>query len=433
MCRKIFFILGLLTWWSWLLPAQSPGTKLFAAQVFNLSEVMVHDVANPPAAARFYAYAIFGAYQMAAFKNPSWSALNKKLQTPYLSPVTPPDDFNLSFCANYTLLEVGKNIMPSGYRLEEKQLALTKYFRTQKILKKPQLTAQIIFCRQVAAEVIKYASEDNYRRLTGFPRYTPRKGDAYWYPTPPEYMPPVEPNWPRMRTFFLERADQFVPAPPVAYDGDKGSDFFKLMLQVYETVNEATEEQKAIAEFWDCNPFAVEYSGHMAIGIKKISPGGHWISITGIACHQAGLSIDSTILIHTLVALTLHDAFVSCWQEKYSSHRVRPETAINKLLDPSWRPLLQTPPFPEYTSGHSVASASAAEILTAYLGENFSFRDSSEVYFNLPVREFPSFRAAAAEAAISRLYGGIHFIDACDEGSRQGKEIGSYVIKKVKG
>jgi hypothetical protein len=203
------------------------------------------------------------------------------------------------------------------------------------------------------------------------------------------------------------------------------------MKEVYDVTRNLTTEQLAIANFWDCNPFAVTYSGHMAIGLKKISPAGHWMGITGIACKKANISLDSAILINTIVALTLHDAFVSCWQEKYKSDRIRPESAINSLLDPTWRPQLQTPPFPEYTSGHSVASSAAAVVLTHLLGDNFKFIDTSEIYFGLPAREFNSFNQAAAEAAISRLYGGIHFRDACDNGVVQGTQVGQHVLNSL--
>src|SRR5690606_24105623 len=114
---------------------------------------------------------------------------------------------------------------------------------------------------------------------------------------------------------------------------------------VYETGKSLTPDQTEIAKFWDCNPFAVSFSGHMAIGFKKITPGGHWMGITGIACKQAGLPLDSAIFVHTAAAMALHDGFISCWKEKFRSNRIRPETAINKYLDPEWRPLLQTPPF----------------------------------------------------------------------------------------
>jgi hypothetical protein len=241
----------------------------------------------------------------------------------------------------------------------------------------------------------------------------------------------VEPQWKTIRPFFLDSAKQFAPPPPVEYSKDSTSTFYKMMMEVYHVAKNLTEEQRNIANFWDCNPFAVDYSGHMAIGLKKISPGGHWMGISGIACKKANVSLDSAILVHTLVALTLHDAFISCWQEKYFSDRIRPESAINILVDPSWRPLLQTPPFPEYTSGHSVASSSVSVVLTYLLGDNFSFTDTSEIYFGLPARDFKSFYQAANEAAISRLYGGIHFRDACDNGVAQGKLVGQLVLSDM--
>jgi hypothetical protein len=122
------------------------------------------------------------------------------------------------------------------------------------------------------------------------------------------------------------------------------------------------------------------------------------------------------------------DAFISCWNNKYLYNRVRPVTAINKLIDRNWTPLLQTPPFPEYTSGHSVISTTAATILTHLFGDRFSFADDTEKEFGLPTRKFNSFAAASAEAAISRLYGGIHFRDAIENGIKEGEQIGKFVV-----
>ena len=155
------------------------------------------------------------------------------------------------------------------------------------------------------------------------------------------------------------------------------------------------------------------------------------MGITGIACKKADLSLDSAIFVHTVVATTQHDAFISCWNEKYNSDRIRPETAINKYVDPEWRPLLQTPPFPEYSSGHSVLSSSVSVVLTYLLGDNFNFTDTSEIYFGLPERHFDSFYDAANEAAMSRLYGGIHFRDACENGVAQGRKVGQFVLSNL--
>jgi membrane-associated phospholipid phosphatase len=192
-----------------------------------------------------------------------------------------------------------------------------------------------------------------------------------------------------------------------------------------------TEEHRMIAAFWDCNPFAVQDNGHLLVGLKKISPGAHWMGITGFACERAHKSFGQSMKVYAMVAMGLTDGFICCWDEKYRSNRIRPETAIRKLLDPDWKPLLQTPPFPEYPSGHSTISASSAEILTFYFGDNFSYTDSSEVRFGLPPKKFTSFRQAAGEAAVSRFYGGIHFMDAITNGIIQGTLVGQQIINKV--
>jgi hypothetical protein len=156
------------------------------------------------------------------------------------------------------------------------------------------------------------------------------------------------------------------------------------------------------------------------------------MNITSIASLKHQVPFYKMIQALSIEAIALYDAFIICWNEKYSSDRVRPETVINKFIDVKWQPLLQTPPFPEYTSGHSVISSTSAELLSYLIGENISFVDDSEVIFELPPRKFSSFKAAANEASISRLYGGIHFRDAIENGQDQGKRVGSYIIEKLK-
>lgn len=403
-----------------------------ASNVFHLSEVMLHDVANPPAASRFYAYALLGAYEAMLYAKADVPNINNRLrQNPMTSAPVPPSQPVLPFCANYTLLEVGKLIMPSGPMLAANQADLLKSFRKKYKMSKNGVADHVRYCEQVAAIIMQYARTDGYSKLSTFKRYTPTKKEGSWYPTPPEYMAAIEPEWKTIRPFFLDSATQFKPLAAAPFSKDTTSSFHRQMIEVYEIGKTLTQEQKNIANFWDCNPFAVAYSGHMAIGLKKISPGGHWMGITGIACRKANITIDSAVFVHALVALTMHDTFISCWHEKYKSNRIRPETAINKSIDPSWRPLLQTPPFPEYTSGHSIVSAASSVILTTLLGDHFAYTDTSEEYFGIPARDFTSFYQAADEAAISRLYGGIHFRDACESGTYQGKEIGKYVAQRA--
>ena len=412
--------------------AKRDETAKLRENVFHLSEVMLHDGTNPPAAARFYAYSLMGAYTallMAEDRLPD--ILPRLHENPQFRLVKKPKSYAQAFAAQYALLEVGRRIMPSGRMLAEHQTNLIKEHQEAYGLTDRQIAQNVKFAVEVAEQVLAYASKDGYGKLSTYTRYTPLKGEQYWYPTPPVFMEAVEPNWPTVRPFFLESADQFVPPPPTEYNMDSTSSFYQQAIEVYETGKNLTEEQKLIASFWDCNPFAVRFSGHMAIGLKKISPAGHWMGIAGIASITAKLPLDSAIFVHTIVAMTLHDAFISCWQEKYNSNRVRPETVINRHIDPDWRPLLQTPPFPEYTSGHSVASASAAVVLTHFFGDGFSFLDDTEVYFGLPERQFSSFFQASNEAAISRLYGGIHYRDACELGVEQGRNVGNLVVRRL--
>jgi hypothetical protein len=171
--------------------------------------------------------------------------------------------------------------------------------------------------------------------------------------------------------------------------------------------------------------------GHLQYAFKKISPGAHWLGITGIACKTANKSFNESVLIHATVSIGLMDAFICCWDEKFRSNRIRPETAIRNLIDPTWEPLLQTPPFPEYLSGHSTISASSSTILTSFFGDNFSYTDNIELQYGLPARSFRSFYHAAEEAGISRFYGGIHFMDAIKNGNTQGLNVGKWVLKTI--
>ncbi|MBR9776802.1 MAG: vanadium-dependent haloperoxidase [Cytophagales bacterium] len=405
--------------------------------LFSITDVMVTDVTSPPGAARFYSYSLLAAYL--AYNNegnlndlPMVEHFNAPLPDLGTEITIESNNMKLAFAGTYAMLEVGKKIMPSGKKLINAQEALVNQYLKNRILKKKEIKQGISYAEYIASTVLEYAGKDGYLQLSTLKRYSPTNDKGKWYPTPPAYLAAIDPEWRTIRPFFINSADAFSPAPPAAYSENKNSSFFKQLTEIYEVTSNLTEKQRLIANFWDCNPFNVSYSGHMAIGLKKISPGGHWMGITGIASQKAKLDFKESLFIHTLVALGLHDAFISCWDEKYRSDRIRPLTAINRLIDETWRPILQTPPFPEYTSGHSVISKTSAVLLTSYFGDHFKFIDTSEVYFGLPERAFDSFLIASNEAAISRLYGGIHFRDAIEVGMQQGENIAQYILEQMK-
>jgi hypothetical protein len=202
--------------------------------------------------------------------------------------------------------------------------------------------------------------------------------------------------------------------------------------EVYAVSKSITPQQDSIAIYWDDNPFVVVHKGHLAFANKKTTPVGHWMGIISILSRQYAKGDELKVAkAYALASAAIFDGFISCWDEKYRSSMVRPVTVIREVFDPVWEPLLQTPPFPEYTSGHSVISSAAEVVLSAMFGE-VPFTDTTEMPYLGMQRSFTSVKAAAEEAGISRLYGGIHYKAAIVEGKKQGAEVGSLFVQLMR-
>lgn len=405
------------------------GNHEISQIVARMTDVMVHDVTNPPLAARFFAYTSLAGYEVLAQNDSTCRSFHGVLNGyPAFEKPGDPGPHSVQLSALLAMLETARKLQPSGKLLEPVQARLLDSCRragfSEQILDNSARYAQ-----RISKQILAYAKADRYNRISNYPRYAPLGTQGTWYPTPPGFFAPVEPYFNTVRAFTLDTCSQFKPAPPTPFSSAKGTPFYGLMQAVYAEGLPAPHRE--IAAFWDCNPFALQDNGHLLVGMKKISPGAHWMGITGVACEQAKVSFAKALKIHAVVAVGLTDGFISCWDEKYRSNRIRPETAIRQHLDPAWKPFLQTPPFPEYLSGHSTISAAAATILTHYLGENFKYTDTVEERFGLRSRRYGSFQQAATEAGISRFYGGIHFMDAIDRGREQGLNVGAWVIELV--
>ncbi|MEJ7766415.1 MAG: vanadium-dependent haloperoxidase [Chitinophagaceae bacterium] len=415
----------------------SPGKKRYdagagqvATIVNDMTELMIHDVTNPPLAARFFAYTLLAGYEVASKNDSSLLSFRGRLNN--YPDITHPaiKEFSWSLASIYAMLETAAAIQPSGKLLNARIKSITDSCYNLG-MNRQMVDSSRAYGKAISKSILAYAKADGYRNISNYSRYTPDQQEGSWFPTPPGFFPAVEPYFNRVRPFTLDSATQFVPKAPVSYNSKPGSAFYVLTKSVYDANRSLTENQREIAAFWDCNPFALEDNGHLQIGVKKISPGAHWMGIAGVVCKKRQVSFSKSLEVHTVLAVTLMDAFMCCWDEKFRSNRIRPETVIRKFLDPAWRPLLQTPPFPEYLSGHSVISAAASEVMTHFFGDNFNFTDDVELPYGLGPRAFRSFRQAAEEAAISRFYGGIHFMDAIIEGQKQGRQVGLHAIKKL--
>lgn len=419
--------------------AESPGWKsktenadYIHRAIKEVTDVMVYDIYSPPVSSRTYAYISVAAYETLIHENPLYISLSGQLHG--LAPVPDPEKhkiYSYTLAAVHAILTVGKALVISEDKIDKFEKGLMKEFKEDGLPDDVYIRS-FDYGQQIAGHILAWAAKDNFKQIRSMAQYTVTDYAGSWKPTPPAYFKAVEPNWNKIRTFVIDSAQQFKPVSPPLFSFDTSSLFYKNAFAVYQAGKNYTKEQNEIANFWDCNPFKMNVRGHVMYATKKISPNGHWMNITSLVCKKANADVVKSAEAYARVAITLADCFISCWDEKYRSSVIRPETYINRYINTDWVPILQTPPFPEYTSGHSVVSSGAAVILSKLFGDHFTFKDSTELEFGLPPREFKSFKEAANEAAISRFYGGIHYMPAISNGQEEGFVIGDFVCGKLK-
>ncbi|MBT8304172.1 MAG: vanadium-dependent haloperoxidase [Bacteroidia bacterium] len=408
----------------------------YHASVDNLGAVMVHDIFSPPVASRIFAYPNIAAYEIIAQNDSLYNSLQG--QIPHLGSIPKADDskkVNYELAALIAHLDLSRQLIFSEDRITSYRDSLYTIWEDKNA---KEFNTSKEYGLKVANFISVWMNDDNYNQTRTMPKFSVEHGnEERWQPTPPSYMDGIEPHWSKIRSFVIDSAAQFKPVPPPEFSMDKNSAFYKELKEVYDISERITEEgddseEVLIAQFWDCNPYVSVTRGHLMFATKKITPGAHWIGITKIACRKDNADFAKTVYAYTKTSIGIADAFISCWDEKYRSNLVRPETLINAYFDDEWKPILQTPPFPEYTSGHSVVSGAAATVLTDIFSDNFDFIDDTETPYGLPIRPFSSFKAAAQEAAISRMYGGIHYRAAVEVGIGQGFKVGNLVNERLK-
>lgn len=392
--------------------------------VQKLTDVIVYDIVNPPVASRMYAYSNIAYYEAVRPTDQTYHSLLPKLHG--FTELTMPDttqqhDFRLS--AVIAFMKVAEVLVFSKDSIKVGREELLKHFND---LDKEVYTNSVMWGETVADNILKRAAKDGYKLTRGMPKFSVLKETGIWQQTPPDYEEAIEPNWRLIQPLLLDSASQFKPVRPPAYNMGRSSQYYKEVKEVYELSKNLTDEQKLIARFWDDNPFVSEHKGHLTYANKKMTPVGHWMGITGLLSRQSKKYYLDIARVYALTAAAIFDGFISTWEEKYTSKTVRPVTVIREHIASEWNSLLQTPPFPEYTSGHSVISAAAATVLAAVFGNNTAFRDTTELPYLGLERSFPSLSAASDEVSMSRMYGGIHYRSAVMNGQRQGQQIGNY-------
>jgi hypothetical protein len=397
----------------------------------QLTEVIIYDVFTPPVAARIYAYANLASYEAMRHVDPKYNSLTAQLRE--FGKMPEPEkgkEYNYALAATKAFFTVAHKVTFSIDTLKKYETPVYAAFKDK--LPEDVYERSVKLGEDIGNVVLQRSTKDDYPQTRGKPKYLGENTPGKWRPTPPDYMDGVEFCWGDMHPLIIDSSGIFPPPPPPAYSKDTTSAFYRQAKQLYVTNQHLTPEQVAIAKYWDDNPFVVEHTGHLMFANKKITPGGHWIGITEIACRQSHATAVKTAQAYALTSIALFESFITCWKVKYKYASERPVSVINEMIDHNWMPLLQTPPFPEYTAGHSTISAASAIALTHEFGDHFAFHDTSDLRYIGMKRDFSSFLQAANETSMSRFYGGIHFLNSSQKGAEQGRLIGEYIWHKLK-
>jgi membrane-associated phospholipid phosphatase len=398
---------------------------------FNLYLYLIQQTEGftPPVAARALGYAGVTLYEAVVPGMPDHQSLVGQLNELTALPQPATDQSYLwPAVANSALAALARELFFNTARENEALIdALEQQLATklQAEADPATLTRSADYGRTLAQAIYTWSMNDGGHRgqLKNFPLdYQPANGAGVWQPTPPKFSTvPLQPYWGDNRPFALKSNGVCEPSPPPPYSAEKNSVFYQQAVEVYNTVRQLTPEQQTIALFWADDPG------------RTVTPPGHSIALTTQILREQNASLTVAAEAYAKVGIAVADAFIGCWRTKYKYSVVRPITYIQQVIDPTWNhpdltDPVTTPPFPEYTSGHSVQSGATAVVLSALFGENYVITDHTQDHRGFLPRSFDSFAALAQEAAISRLYGGIHYRAAIEAGLTQGHCIGKQVL-----
>ena len=385
---------------------------------------------SAPVAARAYAYAGVTLYESLVFSMPEHRSLAAALAGLEVPPIADaPDALDPPSVANAALAHVTRGLFPT---VREKNALLIDALEARLHEARAQhvdaatIERSRAYGRAVADAVAAWSLDDGGAdgHLSNFDADYEVPEGASWEPTPRQVgapLPPLQPRWGDNRPFAAGVVAACAPPPPPTYSTDPSSQLYREALEVVAAVRDITPEEREIAQFWADNAGATA------------TPAGHWMAILTNVLAARDAPMAEAAESYARLGMALNDAFISCWSTKFRELYVRPITYIQGVIDPTWNlprltdPLL-TPPFPEYTSGHSVVSAAAAAVLTAQFGDDVRFVDDYHVGRGFDPRSYDSFWHAADEAAFSRLVGGIHFRSGIENGMLEGRCVAERVL-----
>ncbi|MBS3913159.1 MAG: vanadium-dependent haloperoxidase [Bacteroidetes bacterium] len=394
-----------------------------------IQNAIVVDHVSAPAGGRRYFYACAAAYEALVPFQPGYRSLAGQFRG--LEPGPKPDT-SKGYCLDLVALAAhtfaSKKLVYKEDSINNFRERKLKWYKDR--ISEDQFENSIAYGDSVGMHIIRWAKKDTFDQIRGRDFYNPSGIKGRWEPTSPDFSNAVEPNWRRIRPVLIPSANAFKIPNPEPFSRDKNSRFYTITKQVYDEVQLKDSNHLRTALYWDDNPNTMVHRGHITVSLLKVSPAGHWLGMMSTLSKQQNFNLMQSAEGFVRFSAVMFDAFIACWDAKYQTDYIRPETAIRLLIDSNWSSPIQTPAFPEYPSGHSVVSTSVGTMSDTYYGK-FEYIDSAELEFGLGTRKFTGILDASKEACISRLYGGIHFIDAIENGKKLGQQVGEYHLKHL--
>jgi len=399
-------------------------TKNYSSDIafswFNLQLRLIRQTAGvtPPVSSRALGYTGITLYESVVSGMPEYKSLSGQLNgLTSLPQINSSEQYHWSEVANAALAYMTRKLYfnaSSQNMTSIDSLEAANYNNNLANTPSDVMERSKSFGRSLATAIHDWASTDGGHEAqlhNTDPTYVPPTGPGLWVPTAPVFAPPIQPHWGDKTPFMTNNVIGCQPDPHPVYSESYTSLFYSQALEVCSVGIYLTQEQRDIATFW-------------ADGAGTITPPGHSVSILMQVLKEKNSMLDVSSVGFAKVGIGVADGFVSCWKAKYTYNLLRPITYIRNMINPTWTPFILTPPFPEYTSGHSVQSAATAQILSDLFGYNYSFTDRTHADLGYTARSFNSFFEYANEASLSRLYGGIHYRAGNENGLIQGKQIG---------
>jgi len=406
-------------------PLASTYDSKYAAEWMWLTCKIVSDQSrdNPPQAGRVYSYACIAIYQCVVAGMPLNRSLSGQVSgMPQMPIAYPTSEYDWPSVLTGAMPVVLRGLFLTLYN--PSNVMINNMYNRQKQERTALKDAAIIdrsilYGEAVANRLLEWADNDGFNEIQGLPYVPPPRtlNPANWEPINPGDTA-VEPYWGTLRTFALPSADYDEVPPSFSFDSTVNSQFYNDEYEVYQIRANATQEQKDIALFWRDKQLTPQ-------------PPGHWVSILNQIILRDNIKLDRAAECYAYLGIALGDAFIAAWYTKYKFNYLRPQTYIRDYIQEGWTPFLPTPPFPDYPSGHSTSSGASSYVLTYLLG-TVAFTDTTHLRIGMAARSFNSFYEAAVECSNSRIYGGIHYRNACENGVIMGQHIGQTIVNRIR-